>query len=256
MSNTWRDEQHPSFINFISTFLSANSFRLNFVAIAPVISLTLYYTLISCNGGIIIKLHEIITVGFYFQLWWFIGGIHLCDELGLHKCLPSLWQVSKMLPLLVFFPGILFIWISFMQNSETEDAVWTPLCCHHTQYQEAKWFFCSFLLQVSFKSLLYHLVIFIANMMNYLVYLNLLWRFQMELGKPTFIPVRDPEMGFEKIVKIAHSLGGKTFFEANSTVLFQVIFLNCNINCSMQATRCQDKIEVWGRFLWDIFSCF
>lgn len=38
MSNTWRDEQHPSFINFISTFLTANAFRLNFVPIAPVIS--------------------------------------------------------------------------------------------------------------------------------------------------------------------------------------------------------------------------
>ena len=31
MSTTWRDEQHLSFINFISSFLSANSFRLNFV---------------------------------------------------------------------------------------------------------------------------------------------------------------------------------------------------------------------------------
>ncbi|KAM2294147.1 hypothetical protein ACFX1S_034090 [Malus domestica] len=35
MSNTWRDEQHPSFINFVSTFLAANSFRLNFVSITP-----------------------------------------------------------------------------------------------------------------------------------------------------------------------------------------------------------------------------
>ncbi|XP_034674554.1 protein PARTING DANCERS-like [Vitis riparia] len=35
MRNTWRDEQHPSFINFISSFLKANSFRLNFVPIAP-----------------------------------------------------------------------------------------------------------------------------------------------------------------------------------------------------------------------------
>ncbi|KAL6983205.1 hypothetical protein U1Q18_016596 [Sarracenia purpurea var. burkii] len=35
MSNTWKEEQHPSFINFISPFLSANCFRLNFVPIAP-----------------------------------------------------------------------------------------------------------------------------------------------------------------------------------------------------------------------------
>lgn len=38
MSSKWRDEQHPSFINFISSFLSANSFRLNFVLVAPVIT--------------------------------------------------------------------------------------------------------------------------------------------------------------------------------------------------------------------------
>lgn len=32
----------------------------------------------------------------------------------------------------------------------------------------------------------------------------------MELGCPTFVPVLDPEMGFEKIVKIAHARGGKS----------------------------------------------
>lgn len=78
----------------------------------------------------------------------------------------------------------------------------------------------------------------------------------MELGKPTFIPVRDAEMGFEKIVKIAHSLGGKTFSEAHSTVLFLMIFLNYHINCSMQETRCQDKIEVWGLFVKYILLIF
>lgn len=31
----------------------------------------------------------------------------------------------------------------------------------------------------------------------------------MELGRPTFIPVQDLEMGFEKIVKLAHARGGK-----------------------------------------------
>lgn len=33
-------------------------------------------------------------------------------------------------------------------------------------------------------------------------------RYGMELGKPTFVPVQDREMGFEKIVKIALSRGG------------------------------------------------
>lgn len=36
-------------------------------------------------------------------------------------------------------------------------------------------------------------------------------RYGMELGKPTFVPVKDLEMGFEKIVKIAHVSGGKLF---------------------------------------------
>lgn len=31
----------------------------------------------------------------------------------------------------------------------------------------------------------------------------------MEFGKPAFVLVTDPEMGFEKIVKIALSRGGK-----------------------------------------------
>lgn len=31
----------------------------------------------------------------------------------------------------------------------------------------------------------------------------------MEFGKPAFVQVTDAEMGFEKIVKIAHSRGGK-----------------------------------------------
>lgn len=32
-------------------------------------------------------------------------------------------------------------------------------------------------------------------------------RFYFKYGGPTFVPVRDFEMGFEKIVKIAHSRG-------------------------------------------------
>lgn len=36
-------------------------------------------------------------------------------------------------------------------------------------------------------------------------------RYGMELGKPTFVPVKDLEMGFEKIVKIAYVSGGKLF---------------------------------------------
>lgn len=35
MNVSWK-EQHPSFVHFISSFLSANSYRLNFLPIAPV----------------------------------------------------------------------------------------------------------------------------------------------------------------------------------------------------------------------------
>ena len=45
MRNAWKEDQHPSFINFISTFLSANSFRLNFVPIAPVIGSLCFFPL-------------------------------------------------------------------------------------------------------------------------------------------------------------------------------------------------------------------
>ncbi|XP_057750765.1 protein PARTING DANCERS-like isoform X4 [Arachis stenosperma] len=33
------------------------------------------------------------------------------------------------------------------------------------------------------------------------------FKFEMVIGKPTFVPVQDIEMGFEKMVKIAHSSG-------------------------------------------------
>ncbi|CAH9071043.1 unnamed protein product [Cuscuta europaea] len=96
MSNSWRDEQHPSFLNFVSSFLYENSFRLNFVPITPDI-------IINCGG---------LSIAFIFLTNW--------------------------------------------DNMKTE----------------------------SFFS-----------------------RYNMELGKPTFIPVRDLEMGWEKIVKIAHARG-------------------------------------------------
>lgn len=63
MSTAWRDEQHPSFINFILCFLNANSFRLNIVPIAPVITLLSDFSfleLIRCS------LLNALFVGFHF----------------------------------------------------------------------------------------------------------------------------------------------------------------------------------------------
>jgi hypothetical protein len=37
------------------------------------------------------------------------------------------------------------------------------------------------------------------------------FQYEMEFGKPAFVQVTDAEMGFEKIVKIAHSRGGIRF---------------------------------------------
>ncbi|KAF9598932.1 hypothetical protein IFM89_033130 [Coptis chinensis] len=34
------------------------------------------------------------------------------------------------------------------------------------------------------------------------------FKYGMEIGRPTFVPIQDLEMGFEKIVKIAHARGG------------------------------------------------
>ncbi|CAI9117151.1 OLC1v1018495C1 [Oldenlandia corymbosa var. corymbosa] len=54
MRSTWRSEQHSSFINFISCFLNANSFRLNIVPIAPDF-------IFNCGG---------LSVAFVFVMKW------------------------------------------------------------------------------------------------------------------------------------------------------------------------------------------
>jgi len=48
----------------------------------------------------------------------------------------------------------------------------------------------------------------------------------MELGCPTFVPVCDPEMGFEKIVRIAHARGGKTSIASFTKFLTHAQLLN------------------------------
>ena len=44
-------------------------------------------------------------------------------------------------------------------------------------------------------------------------------RLGMTLGRPTFVPVQDLEMGFEKIVKIAHARGGIKLFSKSHIYL-------------------------------------
>ncbi|CAH9115922.1 unnamed protein product [Cuscuta epithymum] len=128
MSNSWRDEQHPSFLNFVSSFLHENSFRLNFVPITPDI-------IINCGG---------LSIAFIFLTNW--------DSM---KTESFFCRVKKLKEQFANFYVVVTL-----PTKEQNDC-----------------FNCSY------------------------------FKYNMELGKPTFIPVRDLEMGWEKIVKIAHARG-------------------------------------------------
>ncbi|XP_034675991.1 protein PARTING DANCERS-like isoform X1 [Vitis riparia] len=128
MRNTWRDEQHPSFINFISSFLKANSFRLNCVPIAPDF-------IFNCGG---------LSVAFVFVTNW--DG---------NNYLPTFSRVKKLKEQFAH----LYIVVTLPTREQNDSFV-------HSYF-----------------------------------------KLGMELGRPTFVPVQDIEMGFEKIVKIAHARG-------------------------------------------------
>ncbi|KAG0461193.1 hypothetical protein HPP92_021490 [Vanilla planifolia] len=128
MNTSWKEEQHPSFIHFISSFLHANSYRLNFLQIAP--------DFIFNNGGV--------SVAFVFITNW--------------DCHASSCVFSRVVKLKRQF-GHLYVVVSVPTKEQN----------------------------YSFNSLYF--------------------KNAMEIGSPTFVPVCDPEMGFEKIVKIAHARG-------------------------------------------------
>ncbi|XP_029127246.1 protein PARTING DANCERS isoform X2 [Cajanus cajan] len=128
MRNAWKGDQHPSFINFISTFLSANFFRLNFVPIAPDF-------IFNCGG---------LSVAFIFVTNWD------CNNVA-----PIFNRVKKLKMQFARF----YVIITLPAKEQIDSFI-----------------------QSYFK-------------------------FGMVIGKPTFVPVQDLEMGFEKMVKIAHSSG-------------------------------------------------
>ncbi|KAM7507460.1 hypothetical protein LguiA_017913 [Lonicera macranthoides] len=128
MNKTWKDEQHPSFINFISCFLTANSFRLNFLPIAPDF-------IFNCGG---------LSVAFIFMTNW--------D----HNNIPSLF--SRVQKLKGQF-GHFYVVVTLPTKDQNDSFI-------HSYF-----------------------------------------KYGMELGRPTFMPVQDLEMGFEKIVKIVHARG-------------------------------------------------
>ncbi|KVH98240.1 hypothetical protein Ccrd_023528 [Cynara cardunculus var. scolymus] len=120
MSCKWRDEQHPSFINFISCFLSANSFRLNFVPIAPDF-------IFNCGG---------LSLAFIFVI------NYDCDNPG-----PIFSRAEKLKSQFAH----LYVVITLPTKEQNDSFV-------HSYF-----------------------------------------RYGMDIGRPTFIPALDLEMGFEKI---------------------------------------------------------
>nr|GEU69790.1 protein parting dancers isoform X1 [Tanacetum cinerariifolium] len=128
MSNKWKDEQHPSLINSISSFLTANSFRLNIVPIAPDF-------IFNCGG---------LSLAFMYVI------NYDCDN-----------------------PAPIF--------SRAEK------------------------LKSQFANL--YVVITLPTKEQNDSFVQSYFRHGMRIGKPTFVPVMDLEMGFEKIVRIAHARG-------------------------------------------------
>ncbi|CAE5957313.1 unnamed protein product [Arabidopsis arenosa] len=128
MSNAWKDEQEPSLISFISAFLSANSFRLNFVSIPPDL-------IFNCGG---------VSIAFVFVTKW--------------DCSTVASIFSRVKRLRGQFAQ-LYVVVTLSTKEQSD-----------------------------------------SFMRSY-------FQYEMEFGKPAFVQVTDAEMGFEKIVKIAHSRG-------------------------------------------------
>ncbi|KAI7999104.1 Protein PARTING DANCERS [Camellia lanceoleosa] len=128
MSNTWKDEQHPPFINFISSFLSANYFRLNFVPIAPDF-------MFNCGD---------VSVAFMFVTNWD------CNDSS-----SIFYRVQKLKGQF----ANLYVVVTLLTKERNDS------------------FVCSY------------------------------FKYGIELGGPIFMPVQDLEMGFEKMLKIAHARG-------------------------------------------------
>ncbi|KAF9617008.1 hypothetical protein IFM89_033078 [Coptis chinensis] len=128
MRSNWRDEQHPSFIHFICSFLRENSFRLNIVPISPDF-------IFNCGG---------LSVAFVFVTNW--------DSDSMSSIFSRVQNLKGQF-------GNLYVIIT-LPTTEQNDS-----------------------------------------------FVRSYFKYGMEIGRPTFVPVQDLEMGFEKIVKIAHARG-------------------------------------------------
>ncbi|KAH9626471.1 hypothetical protein KSS87_006431 [Heliosperma pusillum] len=128
ISSKWKQEQHSSFISFISSFLSANSFRLNAVPIAPDF-------IFNCGG---------MSVAFIYVTSW--------DSNNTSQMYNRIHKVKEQF-------AHLYVVVTLPTREQNDSFV-----------------------QSYIKS-------------------------GFDIGRPAFVPVLDLEMGFEKIVKIAHARG-------------------------------------------------
>ncbi|XP_076905120.1 protein PARTING DANCERS homolog isoform X2 [Bidens hawaiensis] len=128
MSTKWRDEQHSSFINFISSFLNANSFRLTNVPIAPDF-------IFNCGG---------VSVAFIFMI-----------NYDCNNPRPVFTRAEKLKSQF----GHLYV-VVILPTKEHNDS-----------------------------------------------FIHSYFRYGVDIGKSTFVSALDLEMGFEKIVRIAHARG-------------------------------------------------
>ncbi|KAK6937946.1 hypothetical protein RJ641_031454 [Dillenia turbinata] len=128
MSTKWRDQHPPSVINFISSFLGSNSFRLHIVQIAPDF-------IFNCGG---------LSMAFVFITNWDVNN--------------SAFILNRVRNLKGQFANF-YVVVSLPARDQNDSFV------------------------------------------------RFYFKYTMEVGRPTFMPVQDIEMGFEKIVKIAIARG-------------------------------------------------
>jgi len=89
MRNVWKEDQHPSFIDFISTFLSANSFRLKFVPIAPVCHFLFSLPVCLIYGGSSLKFRGFSLKDFIFN----------CGGLSVAFIFVKKWDANNVTPI-------------------------------------------------------------------------------------------------------------------------------------------------------------
>ncbi|KAI4331539.1 hypothetical protein MLD38_029724 [Melastoma candidum] len=128
MNEAWKNEQQPSFISFISSFLRDNSFRINSVPINPDL-------IFNCGG---------LSAAFVFVTAW-----------DAHNASAVFSRIRKV--------------------SEEFAHLYVVVALRTKEHNDS--------------------------------FVRSYFKFEIQVGRPTFMPVLDPEMGFEKIVKIALALG-------------------------------------------------